>query len=142
MLGVIQAAWQQLRDNRLSSILDAVRVETEDELLDQALALVSAKQLAAADSFRWGLGSYCVIWWLRTPLAIAGDGSIGKYDAAIAKARNDGTASVYAVTDSKLVGGWGGIRNDAAHDPGALSRSPEEVRRMIESIREFISRTS
>ena len=142
MLGVIQAAWQQLRDNRLSSILDAVRVETEDELLDQALALVSAKQLAAAVIAGGALEAHLRHLVAKNALAIAGDGSIGKYDAAIAKARNDGTASVYAVTDSKLVGGWGGIRNDAAHDPGAFSRSPEEVRRMIESIREFISRTS
>jgi hypothetical protein len=75
-------------------------------------------------------------------LTIIGDGSISKYDAAIAKARNDGTATVYAATDSKLVTGWGGIRNDAAHDPGAFSRSREDVRRMIDGIREFISRTS
>lgn len=143
MLGVISAAAQQLRDNRLSSILDAVRVETEDELLDQALALVNAKHLAAAAVIAGGaLEAHLRHLVAKNGLMVAGDGSISKYDAAIAKARNDGTASVYAATDSKLVGGWGGIRNDAAHDPGAFSRSPEEVRRMIESIREFISRTS
>src|SRR3954453_20385886 len=48
MLGVLKAGTQQMRDNRLGSISAAVRVETEDELLDQALGLLNAKHIAAA----------------------------------------------------------------------------------------------
>lgn len=143
MLGVLKAATQMLRDGRVGSILDAVRVETEDELLDQASGLLGARHLAAAAVIAGGaLETHLRHLVARNALVIAGDGSISKYDAAIAKARNDGTASVYPPTDSKLVTGWGGIRNDAAHDPGAFNRSQDEIQRMIEGIREFISRTS
>lgn len=143
MLGVIKAATQQLRDNRIGSILDAVRVETEDELLDQALGLLTAKYLAAATVIAGGsLEAHLRFLVLKNGLIVSGDGSISKYDAAIAKARNDGTATIYPATDSKLVTGWGGMRNDAAHDPGTFNRSAEDIRRMIDGIREFMSRTS
>jgi hypothetical protein len=142
MLGVIRAATQQLKDGRIGSILDAARVETEDELLDQALGLLQSNYLAAAAVIAGGaLEAHLRHLVAKSGLSITGDGTISKYDAAIAKARNDGTAAVYAATDSKLVTGWGGIRNDAAHDPGAFSRSVDDIRRMIEGIREFISRT-
>lgn len=73
---------------------------------------------------------------------MAGDGSISKYDGAIAKARNDGTTTVYSVTDGKLVTAWGGIRNEAAHTPAEFNRSVDEVRRMIAGIRELMARAS
>lgn len=141
VIGVFQAALSILRSDCLGSLLDVVRVETEAGLLDQAETLLKANHKVAAAVIAGGaleahLRSLCA----KFGLTVGGDGSISKYDGAIAKARNDGVATVYSATDSKLVGGWGGIRNDAAHDPGAFSRSKEDVRRMIEGIREFISR--
>jgi hypothetical protein len=143
VIGVFQAAANILRDNRLGSLLDVVRVETENDLLNQAETLLKANHKAAAAVIAGGalevhLRSLCGKFGLTVP----GDGSISKYDGAIAKARNDGTATVYSATDSKLVGGWGGMRNDAAHDPGAFSSTKEDVRRMIEGIRDFIPRTT
>jgi hypothetical protein len=143
LLGVVQAATQLLRDNRIGSILDAVRVETEDELLDQALALLNARHIAAAAVIAGGaLETHLRHLVVKNALVITGDSSISRYDDARDKARNEGTADVYPQTDSKLVTGWGGIRNDAAHGPGAFARSSDEVQRMVEGIREFISRTS
>ncbi|VTR91820.1 HEPN domain protein OS=Acinetobacter baumannii 1437282 GN=J537_0900 PE=4 SV=1 [Gemmata massiliana] len=143
MAGVFQAAVQQLRDNRLSHLLDAIRAETEDELLDQAATLLGAKHVLAAAIIAGGaLETHLRHLVGKAGLTVSGDGSISKYDGAIAKARNDGTATVYSPTDSKLVTGWGGIRNDAAHTPTTFSRSAEEVQRMIDGIREFIARTS
>ncbi len=72
-------------------------------------------------------------------LSWSGDGSIFKYDGAIAQARSSG-AQVYSPTDSKLVIGWGGFRNDAAHSPGTFNRSQGEVQRMIQGVREFMAR--
>ncbi len=143
LFGVLQAATQLLRDNRLSSLLDAVRAETVDELLDQAANLLGAKHLVAASVIAGGaLETHLRHLVTRYGLVIVGDGSISKYDGAIAKARNDGTATVYSQTDGKLVVSWGGIRNDAAHDPANFTRSSDDVKRMIDGIREFIARTS
>ena len=144
MHGVFRAAFQLLLNDRIGSIPDLVRAETEDELLDQALVLLNAKHVAAAAAVIAGgaLEAHLKHLATKNSLIITGDGSINKYESAIAKARNEGTVIIYPTTDSKLIGGWGGIRNDAAHDPGAFNRSPEDIRRMIEGIREFISRTS
>ena len=54
--------------------------------------------------------------------------------------RHAGTVEVYSATDSKLVQGWGGIRNDAAHEPTKFNRTAAEVRLMVHHIREFIAR--
>ena len=143
VIGVFEAAFSILQSDRLGSLLDVVRVETENDLLNQAETLLKANHKAAAAVIAGGalevhLRSLCGKFGLTVP----GDGSISKYDGAIAKARNDGTPPAYSATDSKLVGGWGGMRNDAAHDPGAFSSSKEDVRRMIEGIRDFIPRTT
>jgi hypothetical protein len=143
VIGVFQAAANILRSDRLGSLLDVIRVETENDLLDQAESLLKANHKAAAAVIAGGalevhLRSLCSKFGLKVP----GDGSISKYDGAIAKARNDGVVTVYSATDSKLVGGWGGMRNDAAHDPGAFSSSKEDVRRMVEGVRDFIPRTT
>jgi hypothetical protein len=143
VIGVFQAALQLLREGRLGSLLDVVRVETESELLDQSQTLLDANHRAAATVIAGGvlevhLRSLCD----KLGLVITGGGSISKYDGAIAQARNLGTVTAYSVTDSKQVSVWGGMRNDAAHDPGAFSSSRDEVGRMIEGIREFIPRTN
>ena len=48
IIGVFQAAVQLLRDGRLGSLLDVVRVEAESELLDQSQNLLNANHRAAA----------------------------------------------------------------------------------------------
>ncbi len=143
VIGVFQAALSILRSDSLGSLLDVVRVETENDLLDQAQVLLKANHKAAAAVIAGGaleahLRSLCGKYGLTIP----GDGSISKYDASIAQSRNLGTVTVYSATDSKLVSGWGGTRNDAAHDPGAFSSTKEDVSRMIDGIRDFIPRTT
>jgi hypothetical protein len=111
-------------------------------LLDQATALLGSNYLAAAAVIAGGaLEAHLQHLVAKNGLTIIGDGSISKYDGAIGKARNDGTVTVYEGIDSKLVNSWGGIRNDAAHDPASFNRTQEEVRRMIDGIREFIGKT-
>ena len=143
MYGVFSGATQLLKDGRIGSLLDAVRIDTESELLDQAMTLSNAKYVAAAAVIAGGaLEAHLRFLVNKNNLVISGDGSISKYDTAIAQARNTGTVTIYGPTDTKLVTGWGGIRNEAAHDPGAVTRSQDDIRRMIDSIREFISRTT
>src|SRR5581483_12415080 len=126
------------KDGRIRNLVDAVRIETEDDLLDQAQVLLKGNYVAAAAVIAGGaLEAHLRHLATKNGLTVAGDGSISKYDAAISQARNAATAFVYPATDSKLVTGWGGIRNDAAHDPGSFNRSQDDVRRMIEGIREF-----
>lgn len=143
LAGVFLAATDLLRAGRLGSLRDAVRAETEDELLDQALQLVVGGYIAASAVIAGGaLESHLRHLVEKNELPINGEGSIAKYDSAVAMARNEGTATIFTQTDSKLITGWGGIRNDAAHKPAEFNRSTDDVRRMIEGIRGFISRTS
>jgi hypothetical protein len=143
VLGVFDAAVNVIRSDRLSSLLDFMRVETENDLLDQAQSLLNANHRAAAAVIAGGaleihLRNLCG----KFGLTVAGDGSISKYDRAIAQARNLGTATVYSATDSKQAGGWGGMRNDAAHDPAAFGSTKDDLKRMIDGIRDFIPRTT
>ena len=141
VIGVFEAALNIIKSDQLSSLIDLVRVETENELLDQSQSLLKARHLAAATVIAGGaleihLRNLCA----KYSLTITGDGSISKYDQAIAQARNLGTATVYSATDGKHVTAWGGMRNDAAHDPAAFASKKEDVQRMVDGIRDFIPR--
>ncbi len=141
MLGVFQAATKQLREGRLSSLIDGIRTDAEGDLLDQAAELSQANHLAAAAVIAGGaLESHLKHLVSKNNLAVTGDGSISKYNDAISKARKDGIVEVYSATDTKHVTAWGGIRNDAAHDPKSFSRTQAEIRLMIDGIRHFITR--
>jgi len=141
--GVFQAATKQLREGRLSSLIDGIRTDAEGDLLDQAAALSEANYLAAAVVIAGGaLESHLKHLASKNNLAIPGEGSISKYNDAISKARNDGIIEVYSATDAKQVTAWGGIRNDAAHDPKSFSRTQGGIRLMIDGIRQFIVRVS
>ncbi len=143
LTGVLKAATNMVRDGRLGTLIEAVRAETVDELLDQATILVASKHLVAATVIAGGaLETHLRHLVSNNALVVQGEGSIAKYDSAIAKARKDGTANVYSSLDSKMVTVWGGMRNDAAHKPGDFDRSADDVRRMIEGTREFVARTS
>ncbi len=140
--GVLQAASALLRDGRLRSLLDGVRAETVAEVLDQAGVLRRANHLPAAAVLAGGalethLHNLCV----GRGLTWNGSGSISKYDGSISKARNDGVCTVYDGTTSKQVTAWGGLRNDAAHNPTTFSASSDEVQRMIDGVRDFIRQT-
>jgi hypothetical protein len=141
--GVVAAAARLAAAGHLKSFADTIRAETTVEVLDQAdllLSLSGEHSVPAAVLAGGALETHLLHLCRRHSLSWAGDGSIGKYDGAIAKARNDGTATIYAGTDSGLVGGWGKIRNLAAHDPTNFHHTSAEVRMMVQGIRAFIAR--
>jgi len=140
-VAVVHAAWTVLKDGHMRTLTDGVKAETVSEVLDQADGLLGAKHaLAAAVMAGGALETHLLHLCVRNKLTWTGDGSIAKYDGAVAQARNSGAVTVYSATDSKLIGAWGKIRNDAAHDPTKFTRSVEDVRRMVEGIREFMAR--
>lgn len=139
---VVVAARDQVKAGRLGSFADAVRAETVSELLDQADTLCSAGDVIAATVIAGGaLETHLLHLCTRHNIPFAGDGSISSYEGAIAKARNAGTITLYDKSDSKHVTAWGGMRNDAAHDPLNFTRAKADVSLMIEGIRQFVSRT-
>ena len=89
MFGVVLAAERLLAEGRLGSIVDAVLVKTEDELLDQASALLGISYLAAAAVITGGaLETHLKHLVEKHGLTVTGAGNIAKYDGAIAQARN------------------------------------------------------
>ena len=141
LLGIFAAADTLIRENRISSLIDGIWIEAESNLLDQATVLVEADYRAAAAVIAGGalethlrhyVGNHCV--------ATNGEGSISKYNGAVGQARK-ANPGLYSTNDGKLVEGWGGLRNEAAHAPGAFAQTKEEIKRMIDGIREFIAQT-
>lgn len=142
MRGVFRAARTMLETGRLASLADGIRAETATELLDQAEQLVAGGHTVAAAVLAGGaLETHLRGLCAKHDLAWSGSGSISKYNSSIAQARNAGI-EVYRATDAKSVLAWGGLRNDAAHDPVNFSSGTEGVRVMIHGIRDFIARTS
>ncbi len=136
------AARNLIRDDRLASLVDMIRVESESELLDQAQVLVEANHHAAAAVIAGGaLESHLRHYVDKHGITFTGAGSISTYNSAVGKARKANPA-FYSANDGKLVEAWGGFRNEAAHDPGNFARTKDDVKRMIEGVREFIGRTS
>lgn len=129
-------------DGFVSITIRPIDVQDDGDLLIQSLILLDNNHVAAATAQAGGvLETHLRHLCSKSGLVVTGQGSISKYDGVIAQARNQGNV-VYSATDSKSVMLWGGMRNDAAHDPGAFRSSMQDVRRMIEGIRDFISRTS
>lgn len=140
--GVVVAAVGQIKAGHLGSYADAVRAETVSELLDQADTLCSAADVIAATVIAGGaLETHLLHLCTRHNIPFAGNGSISIYEGAIASARNAGTITLYDKSDSKQVTAWGGMRNDAAHEPLKFTRSKDDVSLMIGGIRQFVSRT-
>ncbi len=137
---IFTAAHEILRSGRLSSLIEGIRAETVAELLDQAKTLASGGYQVAAVVIAGGaLETFLLHLCNRNKLTWQGDGSISKYEGALAQARNSGT-EIISATDCKQVIAWGGIRNDAAHSPATFKRSEEQVDLMVEGIRQFIAR--
>lgn len=142
-IGVVSGAIELVKSGVLGRLTDAARAETVSEVLAQADALVSAGHLIGAAVLAGGaLETHLLHLCERNGLTPAGAGSISKYDQAVAKARNEGAIEVYSATETKQVTAWGGVRNEAAHEPTKFNRSPEEVRLMIAGVRDFIARRS
>ena len=140
---IFESGYNQIKEGRIGSLIDAVRAETEGELLDQAVILLNTAYLAAATVIAGGaLETHLSHLVVKHGLSITGAGTIAKYDAAIAQARNQGTVTVYEANDTKAIVGWGDSRNEAAHRPATFSQSSEQVGLTIEGIRQFIARTS
>jgi hypothetical protein len=141
-VGIVRAAGSVVNDGHLRSVLDGVRADTVFEVLDQATVLLREKYLVAAVVLAGGaLETHLRHLCERNALTGSGDGSIGKYDGAIAQARNTGTVEVYKATDGKQVTAWGGMRNYAAHDPTKFKGTNDEVGLMIAGVRDFLART-
>ncbi len=142
-LGVCCTRAPRLRSGRLRTLLDGIRAETVDELLEQAEVLLAGGYLPAAGTIAGG----ALETHLRHLCERAGCSptkhSISKYEQALAQERKAGH-EVISATDGKSVTAWGGLRNEAAHDPGtfAKERSKDEVRLFVEGVRQFVGRTS
>lgn len=131
---------EMLRKGRLASLREAARAEAISEVLDQASALIRLGYLAAATVLIGGaLESYLRHACERAGLSVSGGGSIEKYNNAVGSARRAG-AQVYDVNDGKLVTAWGGIRNEAAHDPAGFKRSSAEIDQMLTGVLGFLAR--
>jgi hypothetical protein len=138
--GIVEGAVNLIRGNRLVGLVDSIRVETESELLDQAEQLRSKSYLAAAAVIAGGtlevhLRRLCD----KNTIAFSGNGSISAYKQALDQSRNSGKEIISSIA-SGHVDAWGKLRNAAAHQPDKFESSADEVRRMIEGIREFVDR--
>jgi hypothetical protein len=140
-LSVMRAVRNMMKSGRLRSLADGIRAETVSELLDQAEELNAVgHQLAATVIAGGALETHLRHLCDRAGCLPAGTGSISKYRGALdgeRKARRE----VISATEAKLVEGWGGRRNDAAHDPSTFAATEPEVRIMVEGIRTLIART-
>jgi hypothetical protein len=142
LIGTFQAAHRLLKDGRLGRLAEAVRAETVGECITQAATLASSGYPVAAIVLAGGglemhLKGLCVRFALMWP----GEGSIAKYNQALAQARNSGTQNIVTSSDTNLIEAWAKNRNEAAHSPATFSRQPVEVQLAIEGIRQFLSRT-
>jgi hypothetical protein len=143
-LAVFWQAKELLDKNRISTLMDGVRAETTSELIDQADTLVAGGyHVAAAVLVGGALETTLRHMCDRAGITPTGDGSITKYEMAIAQERKKGR-EILSATDGKLVTSWGGMRNDAAHDPVKFSttRTTDDVRLMVQGIRQFIARVT
>jgi hypothetical protein len=141
-IGVFRSALGFLKSGKHRSLIEGAKAETVDELLDQAGLLLSDNYMVAAAVIAGGaLETHLAHYCQANGITLNVNPTIGNYNSAIGQARNQGK-TVYATADTGLVNGWGGIRNEAAHTPAVFKRTPEEVRLMIEGIRQFLARTS
>lgn len=146
--GILKTAQSLLDQGRLTSLLDGVRVETVGELLEQAELLNEKGYVVAATVVCGGA--------LETHLRHLCDRagclpanpkhySISSFEGALAQERKAGR-EVITATDGKSIASWGGLRNEAAHDPGKFEPPPPapsrkaDVRLMIQGVAQFVSR--
>lgn len=123
------------------SLVEGIKADTVGECLDVAETLLGAKHVVAATVVAGGaLEVHLRHLCSRFGVSWSGSGSIEKYNQALAQARNNGTPTILN-TDTKSVTARGERRNDAAHGPVNFTGTAEEIRLMIEGIRQFVART-
>jgi hypothetical protein len=138
--GAFVAAHAMIKANRMYGLVEGIQAETVAQLLDQADALVTQGYLVAGAVIAGGaLETHLLHFCNRVGATWTGDGSISKYNNAVGQLRNQGGTG-YSANDGKSVEAWGGLRNEAAHTPSVFKRSDQEVRLMIDGIRQFIAR--
>jgi hypothetical protein len=141
-IAILLGAYNLTKGNRLASLIDSIRQESEDELLDQAAALLKDDYLAAAAVIAGGaLETHLRHYVNKHGITISDSGSISSYNDAVSREARKG-ANLYDKNDAKQVTAWGGIRNEAAHKPGEFKRTKERIDLMIQGIRQFIAHTA
>jgi hypothetical protein len=142
LFAIFHVAHNQLKEGRLCSLTDAVRVQTEGELLDQAGSLLHANHLVAATVIAAGaLETHLRHLAAKCAVSIAGESSISKYNQAIAQARNPGVTVTITPSDTSQITAWAQMRNEAAHDPANFKGTNAQIDLMVRGIRDFIART-
>jgi hypothetical protein len=142
LIGIFAAASTLVTENRLGSLIDAIHMESESDLLDQANVLVEANHCIAAAVIAGGaLETHLRHYVTKHAFAFKGNGSISAYNDAVASARKK-AQGLYSTGDVKSVTAWGDCRNLAAHTPLDFKVTKDEVRLMIEGIRQFIARAT
>jgi hypothetical protein len=116
-------------------------VSTCEDVLSQSGRLLQDGFRVAATVLAGGaLETHLRRLCLRYSLQWTGDGSIQKYNDAIAQNRNNSGVAPYDQTIGKQITAWGGLRNDAAHDPTSFESKHAEstVDAMIRGIIDFL----
>lgn len=142
--GFFIAAKRLIEEDRTGTLVDEIRAQTESEVLDTAFALlVDDHRIAAAVLGGGALEVHLRRLYERTPglTAFRGDPTIAKYDGAFAQARNTNQPVPYGTADSKSVIAWADHRNAAAHTPDRFMATGDQVKLMLEGIRDFLVRT-
>jgi hypothetical protein len=104
-------------------LIDAVRVESGSDLLEQAEALLETGQPAAATVIAGGaLESHVKYICDKHGVSFSGHGSVSAYKHAVAQGRKAGH-EICSANDGKFVDVWDGLRKEAAHRPGAFTES-------------------
>lgn len=141
--GIFDAGHAQIKAGRVRGLVASIQARTNEELLEQADQLLADKYLVAATVIAGGaLETHLRHLCERNQLASwKGEGTINKYNDAIAQERNNGH-EIFSSTDTNMIKGWGSARNEAAHAPGEFKRTDAEVRMMIDGIRQFMARVA
>lgn len=146
MTGIFESGHHQLDERRRGDFTSVVRSAAENDLLGVAEELLDNKYPTASAAVTAGgalevhLRGLCE----RQSVKWEGKDQIENYKAALEREHKADSSKGITTTDGKLVTGWGGSRNDAAHRPDEFSRTrtSDDVRAMITGVREFIARTT
>jgi hypothetical protein len=113
-----------------------------DELLDEASSRLTAGHIVEATTLAGGaLETHLLNVITKSGATPPNPGSISAYKDFIARARKAGSLPAFSDSDLSHIIGWGQDRNDAAHQPTAFRRGQQDVRLMIDGIRNLVSRT-
>jgi hypothetical protein len=143
VIGTFRGAFAILEGGKIGSLIDSIRVETENEVLVQAEELLSKNYYAAAAVLAGG-ALECHLRRLvdKHQISFTGSGSINIYNDAILRANKSASSPIYSNADGSLIKAWGQTRNDAAHQPAVFSSTTTTViiQAMIDGIRSLMAR--